>query len=299
MCQHLCQKHAKTQPRADGWQDPFNASRFAYAKIRQLDPYHPVAVVLNCQNYYFREYTEHASDIIMEDTYPIGVNSTFSKWGTACNTTLGDCGCDNCVSGPHAIRDVSDRLDVLAKYERWEGLWPKMKAHNPQSFHGEDYWMRDPTPEEEFAMCIVAFNHGAQAIVSWVYPAAEVLNQAHGKLAAAVTAPPVVDFLVGADQPHAVAVAASPYVDVAYWVRGDKALVSIVNAGYNNITGIEINLSRLSPVGIESMPWGDVQWQLNNFRLSTAGLAPLQTSMITLRLQAATALVLNEANFQE
>lgn len=33
----------------------------------------------------------------MEDVYPIGINGTFSKWGTACNATLGDCGCDNCA----------------------------------------------------------------------------------------------------------------------------------------------------------------------------------------------------------
>lgn len=58
----------------DGWQDPFSAPQAAYDLIRGLDPYHPVAVTLNCQDYYFGEYSA-AADFLMADVYPIGINS--------------------------------------------------------------------------------------------------------------------------------------------------------------------------------------------------------------------------------
>ncbi len=247
--------------------------------IRRLDPYHPVAVVLNCQNYYFKEYTAGA-DIIMEDVYPIGINSTFSKWGTACNATLGDCGCDNCQGN---VQDVSRRLDDLAKYERWLGLWPKTKIHNPQSFHGEDYWFRDPSPEEENVMVTLAFNHGAQGIISWVWPASNVLGKAHGALSKVVTAAPVADFLVGGDGPQRInaTVSGTGVVDVAYWVLGKQTLVSIVNGGYVDLENVEITVNENATV-ISSTPWGNAQWALVGSKLSASRLPALATSIIIL-----------------
>ena len=242
-----------------------------------------MATTLNCQDYYFAAYSAGA-DVLMEDTYPIGINTTgLSKWGTLCNATLGDCGCDNCVGGAHAVRDVRDRLDALARYERWEALWPKTKFHNPQSFHGEDYWARDPTPAEEFAMNLVAVNHGAQGVVSWVYPAAEVLNVAHGQLARVLTRSPVVDFVVANDRPHAVEAAASSEIDVAYWVRGKEMLVSVVNSGYNNITArVEVELP--GAVSLGSILWGNATWGLAGKKLWVSGYGPLETSLVVVKL---------------
>ena len=46
-------------------------------------------MTLNCQNYYFAEYSAGA-DILMEDAYPIGINATYStKWDTPVNRTYG------------------------------------------------------------------------------------------------------------------------------------------------------------------------------------------------------------------
>lgn len=244
-----------------------------------MDPYHPVTVVLNCQNYYFKEYTA-GTDIIMEDVYPIGINSTFSKWGTACNTTLGDCGCDNCQGN---VQDVSDRLDDLAAYERWLNLWPKTKFHNPQSFHGEDYWFRDPSPDEEYVMALLAFNHGAQSIISWVYPTTDLLASAHGKLARVVTASPVVDFLVGADRPRraAVSVQGTEVVDAAYWVAGGQMLVSVVNGGYVDIDQtVVVEVPGASKIA--SVPWGNVSWRAAGSELSTSLLPALSTTLLVL-----------------
>lgn len=244
-------------------------------------------MVLNCQDYYFGPYTAGA-DIIMEDVYPIGINSTYSKWNTSCNATLGDCGCDNCLGGPHAVRDVADRLDVLARHEAWLGLWPKTKVHNPQSFHGEGYWARDPTPAEEWAMALLALNHGAHSIISWVYPDADVLSAAHGALAKVVTAAPVVDFVVANDRPHALGVrGATAGVDVTYWVRGREVLVSVVNGGYDDVTGtVDVELPAHHVVAsIQAVPWGNTTWTLSGSKISAgAGLPALGTSLVILKL---------------
>lgn len=53
--------------------------------------------------------------------------------------------CDVCQGN---VQDVSARFESLAQYEKWLCLWPKTKGQTPQSFHGEDYWLRDPTFEE-------------------------------------------------------------------------------------------------------------------------------------------------------
>ena len=273
--------------RPDGWQDPFSAPQQAYALLRALDPYHPVAVTLNCQNYHFGDYTVGAADLIMADVYPIGVNATFSKWGTACNATHGDCGCDNCKGN---VQDVPDRLDDLARYERWLGLWPKTKLHNPQSFHGQGYWARDPTRPEQFVMNLLSLNHGAQGVISWVWPTSAILARAHGELASVVTSEPVLDFLVAAARPARARVSVSrgaDVVDAAYWVVGDRMLVSVVNGGYVEIEG-PVHVHVPGAVGIEGVPWddGDISWTVQGNETLRTGLLPaLGTSMVILRLR--------------
>ena len=62
----------------DGTSDPLNATSTAYDLIYSLDGYHPVSLVLNCENYYWTQYSSGA-DILMQDTYMIGNNVTFSS----------------------------------------------------------------------------------------------------------------------------------------------------------------------------------------------------------------------------
>lgn len=74
--------------------DPRDAPRKAYERINELDGYHPVSLVLNCQNYFFTEYTHRAVDIILGDPYTIGINATWSIiYDTPCTEDYGDCGC--------------------------------------------------------------------------------------------------------------------------------------------------------------------------------------------------------------
>lgn len=295
----------------DGWQDPFHYPRDAYTLIKDLDPYHPVAIVLNCQNYYFQEYTVDTSDIIMTDVYPIGINSTFSKWGTPCTWDLGDCGCDNCQGN---VQDVSSRLDDFARYEEWLGLWPKTKMFNPQSFHGQDYWFRDPTTEESWAMDLLAVNHGAVGLISWLWPAGDRLGRAHGDLSKVITGGQVVKFLAGEGfapgekrgeriGPVRAEVVIKEtgngeskieVVDAAYWVKTElaekKMLVSVVNGGYVGINStVSINVPGATV--IEGVPWDNggktgpgqgVEWKLEDGKLTASRLPAMGTFLVVL-----------------
>jgi len=73
--------------------DPHDAPSKAYKRINELDGYHPVSLVLNCQNYFFTEYTHQSADIILGDPYTIGINATWSVvYNTSCTEDYGDCG---------------------------------------------------------------------------------------------------------------------------------------------------------------------------------------------------------------
>jgi hypothetical protein len=55
----------------DGWQYPQNSTKLAGDLITELDPYHPVSLVLNCYDYFFEEYSQGAS-IIMQVGFNCG-----------------------------------------------------------------------------------------------------------------------------------------------------------------------------------------------------------------------------------
>jgi hypothetical protein len=57
-----------TADKPDGTSDPLNATTTAYDLICSLDGYHPVSLVLNCQDYQFTAYAA-GTDIVMQDTY--------------------------------------------------------------------------------------------------------------------------------------------------------------------------------------------------------------------------------------
>ncbi|KAI0965246.1 hypothetical protein F4678DRAFT_453213 [Xylaria arbuscula] len=270
-----------TADEPDGQQIPFDKSPAAQALIHNLDPYHPVAIVLNCHDYYFGPYAA-SGDILMEDVYPIGINSTFSKWGTACNATLGDCGCDGCEG---VVQDVSSRLDDLTQYEVWLGRWPLPKFHNPQVFHGEDYWLRDPTTAEARAMNTLAFNRGATGIFGWTWPSSAELFAAHSQMAGVVTSAPVANFLLGG-QPTRLAVQRHTLLDAAYWIDGDRMMVSAVNGGYDDIAeSLSIALPA-SATGIESVVLGELPWKLLGDQLVIDELPAMSTSFIILNIKA-------------
>ncbi|ELU43600.1 hypothetical protein AG1IA_02372 [Rhizoctonia solani AG-1 IA] len=127
-----------TADEPDGWEDSLDAPLKAAELINELDGYHPVALVLNCQDYYFAEYTA-GSQIILQDTYPIGVNATWSTvWNTPCTPELGDCGCDNCEG---RLEDIADRVDQYRDRLVWQGRTRDAVVWSvPQAF-GEERWV--------------------------------------------------------------------------------------------------------------------------------------------------------------
>lgn len=218
----------------------------------------------------------------MEDVYPIGINSTFSKWGTPCNTTYGDCGCDNCQGN---VQDVSSRLDDLARYEAWLGRWPKTKVHNPQSFHGEGYWLREPTVDEEVAMNALAFNHDAKSIISWVWPTSDDLAEIHGEFATVVAKAPVRDFIV-LEEAQQVEVGEYDVVDVAFWKKGSEILLCVVNGGYVSIENtVKITLpDDVVPKSVKSNVWREASWELSGNEISVGSIEEMATYMAILEL---------------
>ncbi|KAI0007320.1 hypothetical protein F4779DRAFT_592380 [Xylariaceae sp. FL0662B] len=274
-----------TADEPDGQQVPFAATPAAQQLIHALDPYHPVAITLNCLDYYFDAYSS-GGDILMADPYPIGINSTFSKWNTVCNATLGDCGCDGCAG---TVQDVSTRWDAIAQYEHRLGrptaaALAQPKFHNPQAFHGEGYWARDPSPGEARAMNALAFNRGIGGIFAWTWPSSAELFDAHTDMAAVVTRAPVRDFLLGA-RPRALDL--DGLLDAAYWVQGSQAMVSVVNGGYADAEALSIALP-ISAAGVAAVPFGELPWRLvGGGELAVDVLPAMSVSLVILDLEVA------------
>jgi hypothetical protein len=262
----------------DGWEYALNSTTLAYNLITSMDKYHPVSLVLNCQDFYYGDYAAGA-DIILQDTYPIGINATYSiPFKTYCNFTHGDCGCDNCVG---SLFDVSNRLDDLSTYQQWLGEWRKPLWSVLQAFDGEGYWQRLPTDMETWVMALLSFNHGAKGITSWIYPSTDELDAAHGAIAKVVTVAPVQNFLTGA-QPVKIVVEGLEMLDVAYWRAGSQVMVVVSSASYVDVKeDVIVNLP-IAVHGIDSTPWGNVTWELVNGNLLARGLTALATSIIVL-----------------
>ncbi|KAH7882792.1 hypothetical protein F5I97DRAFT_320442 [Phlebopus sp. FC_14] len=158
----------ETAHEPDGNSDPFDAARNTYDLIYQMDGYHPVSIVLNCEDYNFSPYVDGA-DIVLEDAYPIGINATFSPvWHTECTPDFGHCGCDNCKGSLIDIRSriqtYKNRLEILG-YDRTKTVWT-----TPQAMGSGAYWSTTPTGQQWAAMGLTSLNHGATGSMSFQYP---------------------------------------------------------------------------------------------------------------------------------
>ncbi|KAI0129195.1 hypothetical protein BJ170DRAFT_363245 [Xylariales sp. AK1849] len=267
----------------DGKSNPINSTGIAYQKIRELDPYHPVSLALNCYDFYYSDYAA-GGDIVLTDTYPISTNTSYSTvYNTVCNATYGDCGCDDCNG---TFEDISDRIDEFQRRDDLIG-WSKTQWFAPQAFGNETFWTRYPTAAEEVVMTMLAINHGAKGIVMWNYPTTAELLQATNQLATVITSDLVSNFLLEAPLKQAFQIQGGSRVDVAAWVNeGTKqALLTVVNLNYGDLTG-EVGV--VLPDGVEAtsitkMLWGNVSWDIGNEVLYAAnGLTGLQVSILLL-----------------
>lgn len=259
-----------TTDEPDGHEDPLDAPQRVYNQIKKLDPYHPISLCLNCENYHFEEYASGA-DILLADTYPIGTNTSFSTvWGTECNTTYGCCGCDNC-HGIDNITNVAERFDTWRSFQTQLG-WNVQKPiwTVPQAFGPELHWQRRPDPREIVAMTAIAMNHGAKGSVAWMWPTPEDLVQPISHLAKVLTDPEVMRFTLSArlipSSDFHVQGTRSTSLDIAGWidVPNDRILISIVNAAHEDIPGpVSITVpDAIQITGIPKTWWGDGGWRV-------------------------------------
>lgn len=154
-----------TADEPDGPSLPLDSTIKARNLIRRLDPYHPVALVFNCNDYYFEPYARGA-DILLVDVYHIAVNTAWSKkWSTVVNSTYGCGGCDECV-GNYA--DLSGRIDTWSKRLRimrsTAPIWVV-----PQGFDdgGDEFWWRSPTGDEVVVQTVLGVIHGVKGHCAW------------------------------------------------------------------------------------------------------------------------------------
>ncbi|KAH0580021.1 hypothetical protein H2248_002836 [Termitomyces sp. 'cryptogamus'] len=227
-----------TADEPDGTSDPLNATSISSDLITSLDGgdgkggagYHPVSLVLNCENYFFTEYAS-GSDIVMQDTYMIGNNVTYSTvWHTVCTENYGDCGCDNCKG---SFEDISTRMDEFRErlfvngWERSKAVWTV-----PQAFGNDTYWQRFPTGKEFIVESILGINHGGLGVVSWDDPTTSDIKASASLLAASLSkmtpyiASPNASF-------HQVTLGR---VDVGLWSIDNETLVLATNMNYNITT---------------------------------------------------------------
>ena len=264
----------------DGATDPLSSAKLTYDLIKSLDPYHPVSLCLNCYNFYYKEYSSGA-DIILSDVYPISTNTSFSgPYGTVCNTTYGDCGCDDCNGD---FEDVSVRLDMFANYQDWIGGAPKTLWGVPMAFGNETFWSRFPTEDEEVVMNMLSINHNAKAIVMWDFPTQPGLTSVTSQLSKTLVAQDVTGLLLGSATMPLVANGADR-IDAAGWIVGNQMLVSVVFLQYDAaLADITIALPG-SVESVGSIHWGAGGWTIEDGKLVKKGLMALEVDLLTLNL---------------
>ncbi|KAF8606045.1 hypothetical protein BDV93DRAFT_35336 [Ceratobasidium sp. AG-I] len=216
-----------TADEPDGWEDPLDAPQKAADLINQLDGYHPVALVLNCADYYFQEYTAD-SQIILQDAYPVAINATWSTvWNTPCTPEVGDCGCDNCRG---QMEDIAERVDAFQDRLAWEGRDKEVSIWSvPQAFGPESYWPRKPTPQELALEVLLAINHGSLGIMPWnESPSNPLMRPIISPLAKVF--PTFTPYILGSKRVVGrPVVSGAKRIDATTWTVGGKTLLIALN----------------------------------------------------------------------
>ncbi|KAJ8071926.1 hypothetical protein OCU04_002230 [Sclerotinia nivalis] len=274
-----------TADEPDGWVYPLNSTQLAYKQLRSLDPYHPVSLVLNCQNFYYPEYSAGA-DIIFQDAYPVAINATWSvSWNTPCNETYGDCGCDNCVG---ELEDVSNRLDDIQNYQANIGPGSQGGLSKPtwsvvQAFGESQYWQSIPSAEEVEVMIMLSVNHNAKGITYWIYPSTDSVNVGSAALGKVLQTGPAIDFLFGTNTIKGLG---SGLLDVSAWIVGEQMMIGIVNGEYvDSKAEITIPLPG-NVVLVNQTLYGDSNWSVSEGRLSKLGLSALEVDILVVNLKS-------------
>ncbi|TQS38106.1 hypothetical protein Golomagni_01396 [Golovinomyces magnicellulatus] len=274
--------HIADEP--DGWHHPIGNTKLAYDQIKKLDPYHPVQMTLNCQNFHYTEYAAGA-DIILEDAYPIATNAHHSvKWDTPCNSTYGDCGIDN---GNGVVADLADRLDDLYFYQSHveNGIWKPMWS-TIQAFEKQEYWGRQPTSEEVVNMAMLSLNHDAKGISYWLYTNPYDVGVTGARIfSTLLNDEEIRHFIFGTTTVQKLHVTGHGQIDVSAWVLGDRMMVGLASMlSVDTYGDIKISLPTRTVTGILRLVYGDSLFWLKDNALYTQGMRGYQVNILILRL---------------
>lgn len=134
--------------------------------VKKNDPYHPISLTLNCEDYYFSNYTQ-GNDIILTNPFVIGRSNERLSVGDSLDSTsiYGSGRCDNCKGSfldlVNRIRIFRNRRHLLRK-DRTMQIWGVPQASKIQGDLG-----RGPTGQEFLLMCTIYIIEGAVGLMTW------------------------------------------------------------------------------------------------------------------------------------
>lgn len=130
------------------------------------------------------------------------------------------------------------------------------------------------------AMTLLAVNHGAKGIVSWLWPSTQDIEETSGRLAG-VFMGAMGQFLLGAEEKKIVPVEGN--VDAAGWVNADgEMLVVVVAYKDERKVVLDLGLSVQSDVSVE---WGSRGWAVeDNRRLVKDEAKEVESWVLVLKL---------------
>ncbi|KAI5481324.1 hypothetical protein MNV49_004946 [Pseudohyphozyma bogoriensis] len=230
-----------TSDEPDGPGDPLNATRIAYDLINEVDGYHPISLVLNCEDFEWTSYVGGA-DIVLTDPYPLYVNTTFSSvYNTECTADFGCCGCDNCVGN---MTDVFSRLDSFYDRIEWSGRKRNLTVWSVvQGFGSSEFWWETPSGDEFLAMQTLALIHG---LVSWVLPTTPSILTATTQLTSIL--PLLTSFLLSPHSTFVKPLSLSSTTEIGLWTQNDSSSLLLVANTLNSTTVVTF----LLPFAIEA-----------------------------------------------
>ncbi|KAL8670752.1 MAG: hypothetical protein Q9168_004731 [Polycauliona sp. 1 TL-2023] len=256
-----------TADEPDGHEDDPHAPSRSFAFIKSLDPYHPVSLCLNCQNYYFQEYSA-GTDIILADVYPIGTNTSYSN--------------KYHPTSP-ALANIPSRLELWSSFRAQLGLPHKPIWAVPQAFTQQDFWTRDPSPQEIVAMILLSLNHGAKGVMMWLFPTAGDIVGVASKFSKIVLARGGLGAFASVAHVVAVRVFGADNVDAAMWRVENRMMVTAVNAGDEGVEGkIRLDFEEsIKITGLGEVMWGSEGWRIEDERaLIRNGMGGTESSVL-------------------
>jgi hypothetical protein len=183
----------------DGRGLPADSLRETYKLIKELDPYHPVSMVISSPRK-TGEYRE-VTDIMMTDPYPVP------------NGNIGD------------VKEYTGKV--------WSNSWPEEPVWTVvQAFGGNEWWEREPDAREVRAMTYLAIIHGSTGVQYFIrnspnsFPKSTATWGECGTLATEI-AELTADIL--SPHPAPVVIASEGSIHARAWNRRGLVTIAVVN----------------------------------------------------------------------